>query len=119
SRGALQDATFAQLALTIRKEGIEFVPVNDGSFQFPSPEFYRKVEGGDIAIAGLAIEVGPSLAKAYQAILSILALPFAPHGSSGILDRQVAQICQRFRSMEDSPQKRSLLHLLHPQTPMT
>jgi len=106
SRGALEDATFAQLALSIRSARLDFVPVNDGSFQFPSPEFYRKVEEGDIVFPGLA-SAGPSVAKAFQALLSILALPLAPHGSSGILDRQVAQICQRLGNLEDALNARS------------
>lgn len=51
--------------------------------------------------------MGPLLAKTYQALLSILALPLTPHGSNGILERQVSQICQRFRSL-DEPRRKAL-----------
>ncbi len=80
-----------------------------------------KVEDGHVS----SVPSGPAVARAYQAahslrwkflteaLLSILALPFTPHASMGILERrgerfrsvcrlrQVHQICQRFGNWED------------------
>jgi len=83
--------------------GLEFVTVNaDPRFQFPGLDFFTKVEQEGLGRPdlGLGPDVGPKLASAYRSLLSILALPFSPHGSEGILDRQVSEICRRFRGLD-------------------
>ncbi|CAK9040156.1 unnamed protein product [Durusdinium trenchii] len=86
---------------------LEMISVNDGSFQFPLPDFYTEVETGSHSLNLEDQSSAPVLAKAFQALLSILALPLTPHGSGGLLERQVAQICQRLASLEDGPRKRA------------
>lgn len=101
SKGILEDCGFAQILLAIRRASVALVPVNDGSFDFPGLEFYQQVQEGNLVIPGLAPNQGPPLARAFQALLSILALPMTPHASIGILERQVDQICQRFGNWDD------------------
>ncbi|CAK9038848.1 Uncharacterized protein SCF082_LOCUS22793 [Durusdinium trenchii] len=107
SRGALEDPRFASCLLAAREMSLEMISVNDGSFQFPLPDFYTEVETGSHSLNLEDQSSAPVLAKAFQALLSILALPLTPHGSGGLLERQVAQICQRLASLEDGPRKRA------------
>jgi len=100
SQGILTDANFAQTLLALRKAHASIVPINDGSFYFPAMAFYADVEEGNVVL-DLPPNLGPAIARAYQELLSILALPFTPLGSIGLLERQVHQICQRFGSSED------------------
>ncbi|CAK8993410.1 unnamed protein product [Durusdinium trenchii] len=107
SKGILEDCGFAQILLAIRRASVALVPVNDGSFDFPGLEFYQQVQEGNLVIPGLAPNQGPPLARAFQALLSILALPMTPHASIGILERQVDQICQRFGNWDDVVERSS------------
>jgi len=97
TRGLLEDPSFARLMLAVATQGLEYVTLNaDAAFEFPSSDFFKRIESEGLGQPGLGREVGPSLSKVYRALLSILALPLSPHGSEGILKKQVAEVCSRF-----------------------
>jgi len=102
TKGLLQDAGFASVLLSFEQSRLE-QPVDivtvlaDSNFAFPSPEFYQDLEGkGD---------EGPRLATAFRRMINILALPFSPAGSIGIMNTQVGEIGRRFRLCRE-PQKK-------------
>ena len=71
-------------------EPVEIVTVlADSNFTFPSPKFYIDLEKDG--------EEGLCLATAFRRMLNILALPFSPAGSIGIISTQVSEICRRLR----------------------
>ncbi|CAE8646997.1 unnamed protein product [Polarella glacialis] len=116
SRGMLRDPNFALILLSANslsgsasERKPELVTVSaDAGFEFPGPEFYRELELqglglSDAAGSGpLGAEAGPELAQAYRSLLSVLALPLTPLGSIGLLEKQVSEICRRFRRYRDS-----------------
>ncbi|CAE7481843.1 unnamed protein product, partial [Symbiodinium sp. KB8] len=95
-------ASSASFALVLLSQGVLEDP--DFALQIGQMRAAAVEEGG---VAGLGPNAGRSLAKAYQALLGILALPLTPHASSGILERQVTQICQRFGNLEDLLERRT------------
>jgi len=104
SKELLRDESFAQLLLTCIEgrveEPIEIVTVNgDTHFEFPPLEFFATLEKQ--GLGNLGPEHGPRLAKAYRALLSVLALPLSPHGSEALVKEQVREVCRRFRTLED------------------
>eukprot|EP00913_Durusdinium_trenchii_P011361 g10672.t1 len=107
SRGILRDPGFAQTLLSVYIEDskqprpLELVTVNaDTQFQFPSPEFLVEVE--EHGLGGPLSALGPELSKAYRGLLNILALPLSPMASQGLLERQTAEVCRRFRRYKNS-----------------
>lgn len=110
SRGMLRDPRFAQILLSTgagkeeeeaNERNLEIVTVSaDTGFEFPSAEFYKELEVQGLG-EGLGPEIGPSLAKAYRALLNVLALPLSPLGSEGLLEKQVSEISRRFRRYRD------------------
>jgi len=97
TKGVLQDDKFAAVlvlfSIARQKEPVDIVTVlADTSFSFPAPDFYTDIEKkGDR---------GMHLATSFRKMLNILALPFSPHGSSGIMTTQATEICRRFRLSE-------------------
>jgi hypothetical protein len=53
------------------------------------------------ASVGLGPREGARLAAAFKALLNILALGLSPHGSIGIIETQVGELCRRFRKYKD------------------
>eukprot|EP00931_Biecheleriopsis_adriatica_P064365 TRINITY_DN39160_c0_g1_i1.p1 TRINITY_DN39160_c0_g1~~TRINITY_DN39160_c0_g1_i1.p1 ORF type:complete len:1422 (+),score=258.12 TRINITY_DN39160_c0_g1_i1:115-4380(+) len=114
SRGMLQNPLFARMLLVaLADKGhdspstrvLELVTVNaDNGFEFPSVEFLTDLEKNGLGVPGLGAEVGLQLSKSYRTLLSVLALPLAPHGSAGLLSLQISEICRRFRRYKDLPQ---------------
>ncbi|CAK9062829.1 Metabotropic glutamate receptor 7 (mGluR7) [Durusdinium trenchii] len=111
SRGMLRDPRFAQILLSTgagkeveegaEEKHLEIVTVSaDTGFEFPSAEFYKELEMQGLG-EGLGPESGPTLAKAYRALLNVLALPLSPLGSEGLLEKQVSEISRRFRRYKD------------------
>lgn len=99
SAGMLRDPGFAELLMNVCKgEHPEFVTVNcDNSFCFPDMEFYGELSRQGLGLPTLNAAQGLSLAASYRELLGILALPFSSHGSEGLQDKQVSEICRRFR----------------------
>ncbi|CAE8680036.1 unnamed protein product [Polarella glacialis] len=111
SRGMLRDPNFALILLSANSQSgsdserkPELVTVSaDAGFEFPGPEFYRDLELQGLGFSDgtgsgpLGAEGGPELARAYRSLLSVLALPLSPMGSIGLLEKQVSEICRRFR----------------------
>ncbi|CAE8587253.1 unnamed protein product [Polarella glacialis] len=116
SRGMLRDPNFALILLSANslsgsasERKPELVTVSaDAGFEFPGPEFYRELELQGLGLSDgtgsgpLGAEAGPELAQAYRSLLSVLALPLTPLGSIGLLEKQVSEICRRFRRYHDS-----------------
>lgn len=130
SRGMLRDPEFARLLLVAMSDNdaskgvegvksqssmlstssaasamriLELVTVSaDTGFEFPSLDFLTDLEKNGLAAPGLGPKTGPQLSKAYRSLLSVLALPMAPHGSAGLLGLQVSEICRRFRRYKNS-----------------
>ena len=108
SRGILRDTSFAQLLLSMYVDvedsvsrPLEIVTVNaDTGFEFPSPEFLTELEENGLGKIGP--HLGEPLAKAYRSLLNVLALPLSPMGSEGLLEKQVSEICRRFRRYQNS-----------------
>ena len=65
----------------------------DTKFAFPSPDFYAKLEGKG--------RQGTILAAGFQRLLTVIAVPFSPHGSKIIMQNQVVQICSRLWKSEE------------------
>lgn len=110
SRGILQDPGFAETLLSTYVEGVEgeeqerqleMVTVNaDTSFEFPSPEFLTDLEKNGLGHVGP--DLGVPLSQAYRVLLNVLALPLSPMGSEGLLEKQVSEICRRFRRYKNT-----------------
>lgn len=80
---------------------LEMVTVNaDTSFEFPSPEFLTDLEKNGLGHVGP--DLGVPLSQAYRALLNVLALPLSPMGSEGLLEKQVSEICRRFRRYKNT-----------------
>ncbi|CAE8678468.1 unnamed protein product [Polarella glacialis] len=100
SKGMLRDPAFANMLLVAEglERRLEIVTINaDSGFEFPSLEFYSELERDCLGSPGL-LGSGADLAKAYQSLLSLLALPLSPQASQGLLEKQVSEISRRFRS---------------------
>lgn len=110
SRGMLRDPGFAKILLSVYLEGeseghrpLELVTVNaDTRFEFPSAEFFKDLEDFGLGLDNsgetpLPVELGPFLSSSYRGLLNVLALPFSPMGSQGLLEEQVSEISRRFR----------------------
>ena len=82
---------------------LELVTVNaDTRFEFPSAEFFKDLEDFGLGLDNsgetpLPVELGPFLSSSYRGLLNVLALPFSPMGSQGLLEEQVSEISRRFR----------------------
>ncbi len=120
TRGLLQDPNFASILMMVDgvngvnggtssqtevgEKGCEFVPIMaDSGFVFPSQEFYEEIQQN-----GLGEATGPlgfELVQLYRKMLGILALPFSPHGSHGLITRQVLEISWRFQELSRSRSK--------------
>ena len=94
ANGCLQDFDFCQTVLST-PGSLNRLVANDGTFDFPTPDFYRKIRSGELKLPGDPHHV----AAAYQGLCSSLALPITPAGPSWLLDQQVEQMCHRLRSL--------------------
>ena len=88
---------------------VDYVTVlADTAFDFPSPDLFDRLRqegfGPDRAKLGLGPQEGPRLAAAFKALLNILALGLSPHGSIGIIETQVGELCRRFRKAKEEEQ---------------
>ncbi|CAE8681777.1 unnamed protein product [Polarella glacialis] len=100
SKGMLRDSAFANMLLVADKLELrlEIVTISaDSGFEFPSLEFYSELERDCLGSPG-PLGSGADLAKAYQSLLSVLALPLSPKASQGLLEKQVSEISRRFQS---------------------
>jgi hypothetical protein len=102
--GLLADELFAEIMHVIEQvrdpEPVEFTPVlADSHFNFPGPEFFKKLK----RLSGR----GAFLASSFKRMLNVLALPFSPHGSKGLQSIQVHQICMRLKETK-KPQRKYL-----------
>ena len=46
--------------------------------------------------ASKLLQVGRKLEKIYRSLLQMLALPLTPHGSKGLIEKQIHEICAKF-----------------------
>lgn len=79
TNGVENEKVFTGMLLALQENMLSLLPVNDGSFQFPS---LNDIEGAEVQ-------------QAFKDLFVTIALPFNPTGTWGILERQVEQICQR------------------------
>ena len=91
----------------IAKSELEIVTVlADTAFDFPGPELFEKLQregfGPGKETIGLGPSSGATLAAAFKALLNILARGLSPHGSLGIMNTQVDELCRRFRKYKGS-----------------
>lgn len=105
SKGLLQDSRFAAVLVMIDKlratDPLEIVTVlADSNFSFPDPDFYSDIEQD---------EAGMDFVAAVKKMLDILARPFSPQGSWGIMTQQVVEICKRFRLCKEPQKKNTVL----------
>lgn len=107
SPGLLHDATFARLLLQVfgSEERVpHIVTLNSGSsFQFPTGEFYHDLVQNGLGLPGLGPEKGQLLSTIYKSLLSILALPFSPLASEGLIAQQVLELCVRLKKLLQTP----------------
>ena len=94
TKGVLQDPAFAEVVLVFewarQAEPVDILTVlAESNFLFPAPEFYADLENEG--------ERGSRVAAGFRRLMNILALPFSPHGSLGIMNTQAGEICRRFR----------------------
>ena len=89
-KGSLEDEAFSELVLAIPGTLTRLL-VNDGSFEFPTHDFYRRIRDGELGLRGNPHEISAT----YQGLCSSLAVPLTPAGPSWLLDRQISQICRR------------------------
>ncbi|CAK9001285.1 unnamed protein product [Durusdinium trenchii] len=88
-------------SMTLRgsDRGTEFVTVTaDTRFEFPSMDFYHEIATSGL---GMGEEVGRKLEKIYRSLLQMLALPLTPHGSKGLIEKQIHEICAKFPRYKD------------------
>jgi len=101
SRGLLQDPAFARILLEVLKDEGEgpipsIVTVSaDTGFQFPAGDFYTKLEAEGLGTPDLGAASGYQLSAAYRSLLAILAMPFNPLGSEGLIDTQISEVLRR------------------------
>ena len=105
-RGSLMDPEFCQIVLAT-PGSLTKVLANDGTFDFPSPDFYQKLRTGAVRLPGDPHDV----TAAYQGLCSNLALPLTPAGPEWLVDQQVVQICDRLGSMEKQSPFRGFSHV--------
>ena len=101
SKGLLQDSRFAAVLLMTERvrqiEQVEIVTVlADSNFSFPDPDFYLDIEQSD--------DDGANFVVGLKRMLDVLARPFSPQGSWGIMRTQVGEICRRFQRCKE-PQR--------------
>ena len=82
TQGLFAEEEFAELLRSTDMENWTKVVVNDGSFDFPTPNIFRDLQN-------------PDLSAAYKSLCSSLALPFTPHLSETLLHQQMEHICTR------------------------
>jgi len=95
TRGLLQDAVFSGVLVKFEQarqaEPVDMVTIlADTNFVFPGPEFYAELESS-------TSQDSAPFAAGIRRMLNILALPFSPHGSWGMMTTQSSEICRRFR----------------------
>jgi len=108
TRGMLEHSTFARILLTVLDnaeheagKSLELVVVNsDIAFEFPTKSFYEELAVSGLDAEGLGAEAGPLLVEAYRSIFTVLAQPLTPHGSQGLIDEQMLQVCSRFHKLD-------------------
>jgi len=89
SKGVLFDVKFTEQLVELQRLQCPLLPVNDGSFQFPSKTGFT----------GQFLDPTDSAKQAFRRLFVTIALPFSPAGTAGVLQRQVEQICQRTRDL--------------------
>eukprot|EP00913_Durusdinium_trenchii_P011626 g10919.t1 len=95
------DTLSSMRSMTLRgsDRGTEFVTVTaDTRFEFPSMDFYHEIATSGL---GMGEEVGRKLEKIYRSLLQMLALPLTPHGSKGLIEKQIHEICAKFPRYKD------------------
>eukprot|EP00435_Cladocopium_sp_Y103_P073257 s207_g43.t1 len=70
----------------------------DTRFEFPGMDFYGEISNYGL---GMGQEFGQKLEKIYRYLLQLLALPLTPHGSHGLIEKQIHEICGRFPRYKD------------------
>jgi len=99
--GLLENAAFAEALLEYYNPDTPLQMVSvlaDNYFQFPSAQFYAKLE--DEGLPALGQEAGHRLVDVYTELFSGIALPFSPLASEAVLKLEVSELCRRrFRSL--------------------
>lgn len=72
--------------------------IADTRFEFPGADFYGEISDDGL---GMGREFGQRLEKIYRYMLQLLALPLTPHGSHGLIEKQIHEICGRFPRYKD------------------
>lgn len=94
TRGLLHDSNFREVLVTFasqrQEQPVDIVTVlADSHFAFPGPEIYAELQGCD--------SKDGELETSFRKIFNILALPFSPLGSWGLMSLQASEICRRLR----------------------
>jgi len=85
-----------------RMGALKIILVNaDTGFDFPGAEFYKKVQNDGLGNSMSKDELA-RVCRAYQQIIRRIALPFACHASEGLIEHQIAAICERFHDQDRS-----------------
>lgn len=108
SKGLLRNPSFAQILLEMQANEVELIVVNaEMGFDFPGSDFYSDIEANGLGAPPFGPEQGLALAKAYRALMKVIALPLSPLGSARLLSTQVSEIKRRIRpdKIEDARSK--------------
>lgn len=94
--GVLADPIFADALLVAVDRELGMAPfAGDGmGFQFPGADYYDRLAAVGFETPELGPDKGPQLARAYKALLSILALRYTPHGSAEELGMEVRNLAK-------------------------